>query len=100
MKKKNIAILVLLTMAFCSFKNPKHAVNPLYKNASLPVEKRVADLLSRMTTAEKIRQLDMYMGHEVANMHGHEAISISDSAKINIGTQGIGSVHDLYPLTA
>lgn len=100
MKKKNAVILALLIMTFCSFKNPKHPVTPPYKNASLPIEKRVSDLLSRMTTTEKIRQLDMYSGHEVANMQGHEAASVSDSAKINIGTQGIGSVHDLYPLTA
>jgi beta-glucosidase len=100
MKKKNTSILVLLMMTFCSFNNPRLPVTPPYKNAALPVEKRVADLLSRMTVAEKIRQLDMYWGHEVANMKGHEAVSMSDSAKINIGTQGIGSVHDLYPLTA
>ena len=100
MKKKNASILALLTISFCSFNNPKPPVKLPYKNAALPVEKRVADLLSRMTTAEKIRQLDMYWGHEVANMKGHEAESISDSAKISIGTQGIGSVHDLYPLTA
>src|ERR1700676_983435 len=100
MKKKNTSILVLLMMTFCSFNNPRLPVTPPYKNAALPVEKRVADLLSRMTVAEKIKQLDMYWGHEVANMNGHEAVSMSDSARINIGTQGIGSVHDLYPLTA
>jgi beta-glucosidase len=100
MKKKNASILALLTMTFCSFNNPDQPVKLPYKDAKLPVEKRVADLLSRMTTVEKIRQLDMYWGHEVANMKGHEAESVSDSAKINIGTQGIGSVHDLYPLTA
>jgi beta-glucosidase len=100
MKKKNTLILVLLIMAFCSFNNPKAPVKYPYLDASLPVEKRVADLLSRMTTAEKIRQLDMYSGHEVANMKGHEAESYSDSARISIGTEGIGSVHDLYPLTA
>jgi beta-glucosidase len=33
-------------------------------------------------------------------MKGHEAESYSDSARISIGTEGIGSVHDLYPLTA
>jgi beta-glucosidase len=100
MKKKNASILALLTMTFCSFNNPDQPAKLPYKDAKLPVEKRVADLLSRMTTVEKIRQLDMYWGHEVANMKGHEAESVSDSAKINIGTQGIGSVHDLYPLTA
>src|SRR3569832_126857 len=100
MKKKYASFLALLTILFCSFNSPKPLVKPPYKNASLPVEKRIADLLSRMTTAEKIKQLDMYWGHEVAQMNGHEARAISDSAKINIGTEGIGSVHDLYPLTA
>jgi beta-glucosidase len=100
MKKKNAAILVLLILAFCSFDAPKVLVKYPYQNAALPIEKRVADLLSRMTTAEKIRQLDMYHGNEVAHMQGHEASSYSDSARINIGTEGIGSVHDLYPLTA
>lgn len=93
-------MLALLTLSFCSFNKPATPVIPPYKNAGLPVEQRVADLLKRMTTDEKIRQLDMYWGHEMANMRGHEAESMSDSAKINIGTQGIGSVHDLYPLTA
>lgn len=32
---------------------------PRYKNAALPVEERVADLLSRMTLEEKLRQLIM-----------------------------------------
>jgi len=100
MKKKHASVLALLTVSFCSFNNPKLPAKLPYKNAALPVEKRVADLISRMTTSEKIRQLDMYWGHEVAKMNGHEAEAMSDSAKINIGTEGIGSVHDLYPLTA
>ena len=33
-----------------------------YKQATLPVEDRVRDLLSRMTVEEKARQLDMYRG--------------------------------------
>ncbi|MDP9076828.1 MAG: glycoside hydrolase family 3 C-terminal domain-containing protein [Bacteroidota bacterium] len=100
MQKRNASILALLTISFCSFNNPKPPVKLPYKDAKLSIEKRVADLLSRMTVEEKIRQLDMYWGHEVANMRGHEAESMSDSAKINIGTHGIGSVHDLYPLTS
>lgn len=100
MKKKNASILALLTISFCSFNYPKPPAKFPYKDAKLPVEKRVADLLGRMTATEKIKQLDMYWGHEVANMNGHEAESMSDSAKINIGTEGIGSVHDLYPITA
>lgn len=100
MKKKYAGALAILITAFCSFESPKPPVKYPYQNAALPVEKRVADLLSRMTVAEKIRQLDMYSGHEVANMKGHESESYSDSARISIGTEGIGSVHDLYPLTS
>lgn len=100
MKQKNAYISVLLVTIFCSFNTLKPTVKLPYKDASIPIEKRVLDLLGRMTTAEKIRQLDMYWGHEVANMQGHDAVSMSDSARINIGTEGIGSVHDLYPLSA
>jgi len=100
MKKKYAGALAILMMAFCSFESPKKTVKYPYQNAALPVEKRVVDLLSRMTVAEKIKQLDMYSGHEVANMKGHESESYSDSARISIGTEGIGSVHDLYPLTS
>ncbi|MBB6129711.1 glycoside hydrolase family 3 N-terminal domain-containing protein [Mucilaginibacter lappiensis] len=100
MKKKYAGALAILIMAFCSFESPKPPVKYPYQNAALPVEKRVADLLSRMTVAEKIKQLDMYSGHEVANMKGHESVSYSDSSRISIGTEGIGSVHDLYPLTS
>ncbi|HEY4209358.1 MAG TPA: glycoside hydrolase family 3 N-terminal domain-containing protein, partial [Puia sp.] len=70
-----------------------------YKDPQLPVDKRVADLLSRMTLEEKIRQLDMYWGKEVANMGGHEAQSWSEEKVIaSLGNAGIGSVHDLYPI--
>jgi beta-glucosidase len=32
-------------------------ISPAYKNASLPIERRVKDLLSRMTLAEKAAQM-------------------------------------------
>jgi beta-glucosidase len=35
---------------------------PLYRNASLPIEQRIADLLPRMTLEEKIAQLTSSMG--------------------------------------
>jgi beta-glucosidase len=72
-----------------------------YQNPGLPVASRVTDLLSRMTVEEKIRQLDMFWGKEVADMDGHEA-SAYDQDKVSaaIGTHGIGSIHDFYPLSA
>lgn len=74
---------------------------PPYKNPHLPIEQRVDDLLSRMTTEEKIKQLDMYWGKEVANMGGHEASSYAEEkTAASLGTTGAGSIHDLYPLSA
>jgi beta-glucosidase len=72
-----------------------------YQNPALPADQRVADLVSRMTVEEKIRQLDMYWGKEVAEMSGHEASAYSaDKVAAEIGTHGIGSIHDFYPLSA
>ena len=74
---------------------------PPYKDPALPIDRRVEDLLSRMTVEEKIRQLDMYWGKEVADMNGHEAASWNEQkTAAMLGNQGAGSVHDLYPLTA
>lgn len=72
-----------------------------YQDPALPVAARVNDLLQRMTLQEKIRQLDMFWGREVADMDGHEA-SGYDQDKISavIGDHGIGSIHDFYPLSA
>ena len=65
------------------------------------IEQRVIDLLAKMTVTEKIKQLDMYWGREVADMKGHEAEAWSAAkTAAAMGTEGIGSVHDLYPLTA
>lgn len=71
-----------------------------YKNPHAPVASRVADLLQRMTVEEKIRQLDMYWGYQVAGMDGHEAAQYNDTlVKAAIGHHGIGSIHDFYPLS-
>ena len=41
-------------------KNKKNKVTAVYKDANAPIEARVEDLLSRMTTEEKIMQLNQY----------------------------------------
>jgi len=72
-----------------------------YKDPHLSADQRVRDLLSRMTVDEKVRQLDMYWGKEVAEMNGHEASDWSEQkTAASLGKEGAGSVHDLYPLTA
>jgi beta-glucosidase len=74
---------------------------PPYKDPHLQIDLRVKDLLSRMTIEEKIRQLDMYWGKEVAHMVGHESDAWSEQkTAAMLGTAGAGSIHDLYPLTA
>ncbi|MFA7420778.1 MAG: glycoside hydrolase family 3 N-terminal domain-containing protein [Melioribacteraceae bacterium] len=72
-----------------------------YQDANLPVEKRITDLLQRMTVDEKIQQLDMYWGKEVANMDGSSVVSFSQQKVEEVfGTTGIGSIHDFYPISA
>jgi beta-glucosidase len=72
-----------------------------YKNPQLSVDVRVKDLVARMTVEEKIRQLDMYWGKEVAHMQGHESDAWDEQkTSAMLGNAGAGSIHDLYPLTA
>jgi beta-glucosidase len=75
-----------------------------YKQADLPIEDRIRDLLGRMTVAEKARQLDMYRG--VSPSIGDDAQKAADEIKAHgfrpeeaekvWGTMGAGSIHDLY----
>jgi len=68
-----------------------------YKNVSLPIEKRINDLMSRMTLEEKAAQLDMLSANDI----------LSDSENFRedrivhfIDSMCIGSIHDFYPKTA
>ncbi|HMD53441.1 MAG TPA: glycoside hydrolase family 3 N-terminal domain-containing protein, partial [Phycisphaerae bacterium] len=82
------------------------AALPAYKNPALPVDVRVTDLVSRLTLEEKARQLDMYFGCE-SFLNADQLASITHAkpdavfnpgmAETNLGTLGLGSIHDLYP---
>ena len=81
------------------------ADDPPYKNPSLPVDQRVADLLGRMTLEEKACQLDMYSGRnsllEKENLIGGtrarpDAPFVPERAAQAFGHLGIGAIHDLY----
>lgn len=101
MMKIKISYFLILTIILFSFTGAIKQGNYPFQDATLPVEKRVSDLLGRMTNEEKIQQLDMYWGKEVANMGGHEASSYSEEKVTKmIGTTGIGSIHDLYPISS
>jgi beta-glucosidase len=70
---------------------------PVYKDASQPVEKRVADLLKRMTPEEKAAQLDMMEGGAILSSSTELSEAKMDSlVKVNT----MGSIHDLYPASA
>ena len=64
MRNKTLSAIVALSglaaVAMPAGARVKKDATPLYKNASAPVEKRVNDLLSRMTLEEKIMQLNQY----------------------------------------
>ena len=76
----------------------------LYKQAGVPVERRVEDLLSRMTLEEKVRQLDLYSGAtalvDVHTDDTHAAATahfLPDKAQALWGELGVGAIHDLNP---
>jgi beta-glucosidase len=78
----------------------------VYRQKNMPVEKRIDDLMRRMTLAEKVRQLDLYADAEVLENkrtgedHDHvatDATFLPDKAQALWGDLGVGASHDLYP---
>ena len=70
------------------------------------IEGHITTLLHRMTLEEKVRQLDMYNGAEglltadqkVDNTHAKPDATLDPAlAEKALGTNGIGSIHDIYP---
>jgi beta-glucosidase len=68
------------------------------------VDRRVDDLLRRMTPEEKVRQLDMYSGataimssHTDGTHAGADAAFLPEKAQALWGGLGVGSIHDLNP---
>jgi beta-glucosidase len=83
---------------------PAVPTNALYKRASAPIERRINDLLSRMTLEEKVRQLDLYSGatalvdkHTDETHAAAEANFLPDNAQALWGDLGVGGIHDLNP---
>jgi beta-glucosidase len=79
-------------------------VRPLYRQPSVPIGRRVEDLLGRMTLEEKVRQLDMYAGAKdlmdkrADNTHAApDSNFLPEKAETILGTFGIGAIHDLHP---
>lgn len=79
-----------------------------YQNPDLPVERRVADLLARMTLEEKAAQTCMLRGVEYATKPSDkhncsvEVDTDFDEEKLRekFGADGIGFIHDMYATPA
>ena len=72
MKKTYMAMLLLA----CSL--TANAQKPVYKDASQPVERRVADLLSRMTLDEKIGQVRCPLGWFIYDKDAKGKVSLTE----------------------
>jgi beta-glucosidase len=77
---------------------------PVYRRADQPVERRIDDLMRRMTPPEKVRQLDLYSGakalvdRQTDETHAAPGASfLPDKASVLFGELGVGGIHDLYP---
>ena len=69
-----------------SVTHAQKATTPLYKNATAPVDKRVRDLLGRMTVDEKVGQLSTLLGWEMYQRQGNN-VSASEKFKQAVQTQ-------------
>jgi beta-glucosidase len=82
---------------------PPDAAAP-YKQSGVPIERRVDDLLHRMTLEEKVRQLDLYSGatalvdkHTDDTHAASDAVFLPERAESLWGNLGAGGIHDLNP---
>ena len=99
---RRLAVAVLLVSPCLAGAQAKAELK--YKDARIPLEQRVNDLLSRMTLQEKVRQLDMYSSaREIMSAHTDETHAALDAAfepekaQSVWGDLGVGAVHDLNP---
>jgi beta-glucosidase len=68
-----------------------------YRDASRPVEQRVANLLKKMTLEEKVAQLDMLDASAI--LESSSAVSPEKMDRM-MKNNTFGSVHDMYPVSA
>lgn len=80
----------LLIIGIVAFAGHSFAQQPLYKQASAPVEERVKDLMGRMTIDEKIGQLCCPMGWEMYTKTKNDVVA-SDLYKEKMKKMPLGS---------
>ncbi len=83
---------------------PASGAGAVYRQANAPIDRRVDDLVGRMTLEEKVRQLDLYAGAKAlvdkrkdATHATADAVFLPEKAQALFGDLGVGGIHDLYP---
>ena len=79
-----------LIIGLIAFAGHAMAQQPLYKQATAPVEDRVKDLIGRMTVEEKVGQLCCPLGWEMYTKTANDVLA-SDLYKERMKTMPIGS---------
>ncbi len=83
-------VRILLMAAMATLLCPQLQAQQLpYKNSTLPIEKRVSDLLGRMTVEEKVGQLSKLLGWEMYSKNGKQ-VTISNKLRKAVKEQHIG----------
>ncbi|MFI3306360.1 MAG: glycoside hydrolase family 3 N-terminal domain-containing protein [Rikenellaceae bacterium] len=86
------ALILLLSLATVSCGDKF-----IYKDSTQPIERRVEDLIARMSVEEKAAQLDMLSAKEIVL----DESRLSDNQMAHyIDSMTIGTIHDLYPNNA
>lgn len=90
--KTLISLLSFITLVGCIYSPNNEHKKHLYKDANAPVEKRVEDLLMRMTLEEKVYQmcaLRLGEGDEIFKTSGEYSI---DRIRNEFGKHGVGHI--------
>ncbi len=90
MQSKSHLFLLIFLFSFLSIE--VNAKTPLYKNPNAPVEKRVKDLLKRMTVDEKAAQLMTWLDNGAE--HFNENIAL-DTFAVRFTKHGLGLIQPL-----
>ena len=83
--KKHILTIVISLIVIVSNAAPKYP----YRDANLPVEQRIEDLLSRMTLEEKVGQLMCLMGWDSYQINGKH-VSVSEKFRQEVDSLHVG----------
>jgi beta-glucosidase len=87
-----VVVISAVAAASATPQNAATAQAVAYKNASLPVEARVADLLARMTPQEKVGQLLTVLGWEMYEKHGEQVAASSKLTQV-LGDRLVGGLY-------